>query len=75
MFRQFLTVDPTVSFTHQPHGYASNDPLLATDPCGLWTIDDGLDWVAGGFLHGPGANALSLVNGFHDDLTWGETSE
>jgi RHS repeat-associated protein len=34
---QFLTVDPAVDQTRQPYAYAANDPLLSTDPQGLWS--------------------------------------
>ncbi|TFC07127.1 hypothetical protein E3O46_13490 [Cryobacterium glucosi] len=70
---QFLTVDPALSITHQPYAYASNNPLLATDPYGLWTIDNGLDWLAGSLLHGPGANVTSFIVGFGDGASFGLT--
>ncbi|MEO7122568.1 MAG: RHS repeat-associated core domain-containing protein, partial [Lacisediminihabitans sp.] len=71
---QFITVDPALSITHQPYAYASNDPLVATDPYGLWTIDNGLDWLAGSLLHGPGANITSFIVGFGDGASFGLSS-
>jgi RHS repeat-associated protein len=35
---QFMTVDPALDQTHQPYGYVANDPLLTTDPQGLWSL-------------------------------------
>ncbi|MDB5335763.1 MAG: putative NocE, partial [Planctomycetaceae bacterium] len=32
---QFLTVDPAVDSTRQPHAYVANNPLQLTDPTGL----------------------------------------
>jgi len=68
---QFLTVDPALNLTHQPYAYTGNNPLLATDPLGLWTIDNGLDWLAGSMLHGPGANITSFIVGFGDAASFG----
>ena len=45
--------------------------MCATDPLGLWSIDEGLDWVAGGLLHGPGANVTSFIVGFGDGASFG----
>lgn len=33
---QFLTTDPLADHTRQPYAYSSNDPLLLTDPTGLY---------------------------------------
>ena len=71
---QFISVDPALSLTHQPYAYTGNNPLCATDPLGLWTIDDGLDWVAGSLLHGPGANVTSFIVGFGDAASFGLSS-
>jgi len=71
---QFLTVDPALSLTHQPYAYTGNNPLCATDPLGLWTIHDGLDWLAGGLLHRPGANVTSFIVGFGDGASFGLNS-
>ncbi len=32
---QFLSVDPAVASTHEPYGYAQDDPLASADPTGL----------------------------------------
>ena len=34
---QFLSVDPLLSDSHQPYGYASQDPVMFTDPSGQRT--------------------------------------
>jgi RHS repeat-associated protein len=34
---QFLSVDPALALTGQPHAYASDSPLENNDPLGLWT--------------------------------------
>ena len=35
---QFLTRDPLEATTHQPYGYAGNNPTNNTDPTGLWCL-------------------------------------
>jgi RHS repeat-associated protein len=66
---QFLTTDPLVDQTRQPYAYTGNNPLLATDPTGLYFNFGSGDWNAlanavnrlvgniGGFLAGIGDGA------------------
>jgi RHS repeat-associated protein len=73
---QFLTLDPAVDLTRQPYAYAGNNPVLSTDPSGLYpgdglvhgaeaTVAGGLDSVTGGFS----TDILSAVApGFSCDL-------
>jgi len=72
---QFLAVDPASSQTHQPYAYANNNPLQLTDPLGLWTIDEGLDWLAVGLLRGPGSAVASFFEGIGDGATFGVTAQ
>ena len=44
---QFLSVDPLVDVTWDPYGYASGNPVQLTDPLGLFSFGDGLDYVRG----------------------------
>ena len=34
--RQFISVDPAYSQTHQLYGYANENPVNGSDPSGLW---------------------------------------
>ena len=44
---QFLSVDPLVDVTWDPYGYASGNPVQLTDPLGLFSFGDALDYVRG----------------------------
>lgn len=59
---QFLTVDPALDLTHQPYAYVANNPLLLTDPLGLYSCDD------------YGKNALAFTFGVIDGLSFGTSS-
>ncbi len=59
---QFLTVDPALDVTHQPYAYVANNPLLLTDPLGLYSCDD------------YGKNALAFTFGLIDGLSFGASS-
>jgi RHS repeat-associated protein len=37
---QFLTLDPAVEETHEPYGYAGDNPLRFKDPTGLWFAEE-----------------------------------
>jgi len=59
---QFLTVDPALDQTHQPYSYVANNPLLLTDPLGLYSCDD------------YGRNAEAFLLGAIDGLSFGVSS-
>lgn len=44
---QFLSRDPINELTREPYGYTYNNPLNATDPSGLWSVDLPGDWCFG----------------------------
>jgi RHS repeat-associated protein len=48
---QFLTVDPLLAQTHNPYGYAADDPTTESDPGGLDTFGEcaGVQGTAGNF--------------------------
>ena len=50
---EFLSVDPAVTLTEQPYGYADENPVNNIDPSGLW---------CGGFLCSLQAGAEGLTN-------------
>ncbi len=44
---QFLTRDPIEAITREAYGYTYGNPLNATDPSGLWSVDLPGDWCFG----------------------------
>jgi RHS repeat-associated protein len=73
---QFVSVDPLVSETFQPYAYASNNPLLLTDPLGLATCKGSSDVGCN-----IGMNLAAIGMGIGDAITYspiallfGETS-
>lgn len=49
---QFLTRDPIEDFTGDPYGYANGNPIMNTDPSGLWAAGITLGLHADiGFVH------------------------
>jgi RHS repeat-associated protein len=44
---QFLSRDPITALTREPYGYTYGNPLNATDPSGLWSVDLPGDWCFG----------------------------
>jgi RHS repeat-associated protein len=70
---QFLTVDPLVDSTRQPYAYVADDPLGRTDPSGCDWLNDVLNTVAVGLMHGPGADVASVLEGIGDGATFGLT--
>jgi RHS repeat-associated protein len=72
---QFLTGDPAFEITHDPYGYASGDPVNATDPQGLGAcllgfIDcDESDDPCSSVASGPMIGLCLLPKGAQQDIT------
>jgi len=67
---QFPSVDPAVSITGQPYGYAGGDPVNNSDPLGLWSgnpfQDIGQAWNdTAGFVsnHRRGLEQVGTIGG------------
>lgn len=74
---QFISVDPLVGQTRQPYAYAMNNPLLLTDPSGLfaipWPANPALDLLA--WFTDPMAVIPGWALGYSDnDETFGNDS-
>lgn len=58
---QFISVDPLADSTFQPYAYADNNPVLFTDPTGLFSV--------GGLGSAIGAGISNVANGLYDGAT------
>ena len=47
----FLSRDPMAASTRSPYGYASNSPVNASDPSGLFDVLGGMNAAVGGFFN------------------------
>jgi RHS repeat-associated protein len=61
----FLTRDPMEQQTHEAYSYASGNPLLNTDPLGLWSINKPLELTDAEFeILETGAGVAAMIGAF-----------
>jgi RHS repeat-associated protein len=68
---QFMVIDPAVDLTRDPYAYVSNNPLLATDPLGLWDFND--DFLYPALTTGITGQITNGLVGFGDGASFGLT--
>ena len=71
---QFTSLDPMISQTIQPYGYAGGNPVSNSDPngaCGFWNDRCWYYWALVGVLEAGAVGFAIAASGFCDEITFG----